>query len=60
MSKSDPIDNYHHEAGKGSGRRAGANDSNYAAGWELIYGKKKKDEKSTDLPANSDSNTNIR
>lgn len=49
MSKSDPIDNFHHEAGKGSVPRP-TNHEQYKSNYELIWGKKDKKNDATTNP----------
>lgn len=39
--KSDPIDNYHHDAGKGCIYRP-TNSEKFHSNWDLIFGKKDK------------------
>jgi hypothetical protein len=47
--KSDPIDNYHHDAGKGSVYRP-TNSEKFDSNWDLIFGKKDKNYESQDKP----------
>lgn len=42
MSRKDPIDSYHHEAGKGSAPRP-INREAYEQNWDRIFGKKQSD-----------------
>ena len=52
--KSDPIDNYHHDAGKGSIYRP-ANRERFDSNWDRIFGKKETTNDTTTNPRIQDS-----
>jgi len=52
--KSDPVDNYHHEAGKGSVYRP-SNSEQFDLNWDRIFGKKELQHDTTTNPRIQDS-----